>query len=74
MKKFDKTSGATGKSYGKVGKDRTMDDIEQRRRDRWNFPFIAGMWFQDLFNYDFRRTEQHHSLRHAGRRDQLRRL
>ncbi|MGA3012211.1 MAG: radical SAM protein, partial [Terracidiphilus sp.] len=20
--------------------------------------FIAGMWFQDLFNYDFRRTEQ----------------
>src|SRR5882724_6545142 len=58
MKKFDKTFGATGKSYGKVGKDRTMDDIEQRRRDRWNFLFIAGMWFQDLFNYDFRRTEQ----------------
>jgi hypothetical protein len=26
--------------------------------DRWNFLFIAGMWFQDLFNYDFRRTEQ----------------
>ena len=35
-----------------------MEDIEQRRRDRWNFLFIAGMWFQDLFNYDFRRTEQ----------------
>jgi 7,8-dihydro-6-hydroxymethylpterin dimethyltransferase len=58
MAKFDKTFGATGKNYGKVGKDRTMDDIEQRRRDRWNFLFIAGMWFQDLFNYDFRRTEQ----------------
>ena len=29
-----------------------------RRRDRWNFLFIAGMWFQDLFNYDFRRTER----------------
>ena len=41
-----------------MGKDRTFDDIEQRRRDRWNFLFIAGMWFQDLFNYDFRRTEQ----------------
>jgi 7,8-dihydro-6-hydroxymethylpterin dimethyltransferase len=27
-------------------------------QDRWNFLFIAGMWFQDLFNYDFRRTEQ----------------
>jgi 7,8-dihydro-6-hydroxymethylpterin dimethyltransferase len=58
LKKFDKTFGATGKSYGKVGKDRTFEDIEQRRRDRWNFLFIAGMWFQDLFNYDFRRTEQ----------------
>jgi 7,8-dihydro-6-hydroxymethylpterin dimethyltransferase len=58
MQKFDKTFGATGKNYGKVGKDRTMDDIEKRRRDRWNFLFIAGMWFQDLFNYDFRRTEQ----------------
>ncbi len=33
------------------------DDIEKRRSDRWNFLFIAGMWFQDLFNYDFRRTE-----------------
>jgi uncharacterized radical SAM superfamily Fe-S cluster-containing enzyme len=58
MKKLDKTFGATGKNYGKVGKDRTMSDIEKRRRDRWNFLFIAGMWFQDLFNYDFRRTEQ----------------
>ncbi|MBI3696154.1 MAG: radical SAM protein, partial [Acidobacteria bacterium] len=58
LKKFDKTFGATGKSYGKVSVDRTMADIEQRRADRWNFFFIAGMWFQDLFNYDFRRTEQ----------------
>jgi len=23
----------------------------------WRFLFVAGMWFQDLFNYDFRRTE-----------------
>src|SRR5215470_4566578 len=57
MKKFDKTFGATGKDYGKVSGDRTMADIERRRSDRWNFLFIAGMWFQDLFNYDFRRTE-----------------
>ena len=57
LKKFDKTFGATGKSYGKVTGDRTMTDIEKRRADRWNFLFIAGMWFQDLFNYDFRRTE-----------------
>jgi hypothetical protein len=58
MRKFDKTFGATGKSYGNVSKTRTMADIQQRRNDRWNFLFIAGMWFQDLFNYDFRRTEQ----------------
>ena len=58
LKKFDKTFGATGRNYGKVNGDRTMEDIEKRRGDRWNFLFIAGMWFQDLFNYDFRRTEQ----------------
>jgi uncharacterized radical SAM superfamily Fe-S cluster-containing enzyme len=58
MKKFDKTFGASGKNYGKVTADRTKADIELRRADRWNFLFIAGMWFQDLFNYDFRRTER----------------
>src|SRR6185436_6650995 len=58
LQKFDKCFGATGRNYGKVTGDRTIDDIEKRRRDRWNFLFIAGMWFQDLFNYDFRRTEQ----------------
>jgi uncharacterized radical SAM superfamily Fe-S cluster-containing enzyme len=58
MRKFDKTFGATGKNYGKVDKTRTLQDIEVRRQDRWNFLFIAGMWFQDLFNYDFRRTER----------------
>ena len=58
MKKFDKTFGATNKDYGKVSGDRTRADIDKRRADRWNFLFIAGMWFQDLFNYDFRRTER----------------
>jgi hypothetical protein len=58
LKKFDKCFGATGKNYGKVTGDRTVKDIEMRRQDRWNFLFVAGMWFQDLFNYDFRRTEQ----------------
>jgi hypothetical protein len=48
LKKFDKSFALTGKSYG-VGVD--------RRKDPWNFLFVAGMWFQDLFNYDFRRTE-----------------
>src|SRR6204780_1262266 len=58
LTKFDKCFGATGRNYGSVKADRTMADIEKRRADRWNFLFIAGMWFQDLFNYDFRRTEQ----------------
>src|SRR5438552_1759798 len=57
FKKFDKSFGLTGKDYGKVSGDRSKDDIARRRSDRWNFLFIAGMWFQDLFNYDFRRTE-----------------
>ena len=58
LKKMDKTFNATGKNYGSVKGDRTLEDIKKRRQDRWNFLFIAGMWFQDLFNYDFRRTEQ----------------
>jgi 7,8-dihydro-6-hydroxymethylpterin dimethyltransferase len=61
LKKFDKTFGATKKAdkkYGEVSGARTIDDIKKRRNDRWNFLFIAGMWFQDLYNYDFRRTEQ----------------
>ena len=61
LRKFDKTFGATKSAekgkYGRVEGDRTAADIEKRRGDRWNFLFIAGMWFQDLFNYDFRRTE-----------------
>ncbi len=48
LKKFDKSFGLSGKDYG-TGKE--------RREDPWNFLFVAGMWFQDLFNYDFRRTE-----------------
>jgi tetraether lipid synthase len=61
LRKFDKTFGATKKTdekYGSVKGERTIEDIKKRRQDRWNFLFIAGMWFQDLYNYDFRRTEQ----------------
>src|SRR5579884_3641789 len=58
LKKLDKSLGATGYNYGDVSGNRTMKDIFERRKDRWNLLFVAGMWFQDLFNYDFRRTEQ----------------
>ena len=56
--KFDKCFGMSNKKYGKVTGDRTMDDINKRRADRWNFLVVAGMWVQELFNYDFRSTEQ----------------
>ena len=59
--KFDKTWALTkdaDKKYGKTNPERTYEDAMKRRdSDPWNFLFIAGMWFQDLFNYDFRRTE-----------------
>ena len=62
LKKFDKSFALTGeararKKYGASDPDRTIEDAMKRRSDPWNFLFIAGMWFQDLFNYDFRRTE-----------------
>jgi len=62
LKKFDKSFALTGdeqskKKYGNSGPERTYEDTLKRRSDPWNFLFIAGMWFQDLFNYDFRRTE-----------------
>jgi len=31
--------------------------LTRQRRHEWRVLLVAGMWFQDLFNYDFRRTE-----------------
>jgi len=31
--------------------------LAEKGRYDWRVMLIAGMWFQDLFNYDFRRTE-----------------
>ncbi|MCK6683089.1 MAG: radical SAM protein, partial [Thermoanaerobaculia bacterium] len=39
--------GHTGKAMG----------IAKAGRHEWRVLLVAGMWFQDLFNYDFRRTE-----------------
>ena len=57
LKKFDKSWGLSGKNYGDVSGKRTKEVTMKRREDPWNLLFVAGMWFQDLFNYDFRRTE-----------------
>jgi len=62
IKKFDKSFALSGEKktrekYGASDPNRTLEDSLKRRSDPWNLLFIAGMWFQDLFNYDFRRTE-----------------
>jgi uncharacterized radical SAM superfamily Fe-S cluster-containing enzyme len=31
--------------------------VSHSKRFRWGMLTLAGMWFQDLYNYDFRRTE-----------------
>jgi 7,8-dihydro-6-hydroxymethylpterin dimethyltransferase len=49
VKQFLSQIGARGGAVGASEGDAA--DFE------WRFLFVAGMWFQDLFNYDFRRTE-----------------
>jgi uncharacterized radical SAM superfamily Fe-S cluster-containing enzyme len=51
VRKFDKQSG--GALGGTLG---TPAD-GNRKNDEWLLLFVAGMWFQDLWTYDFRRTE-----------------
>jgi hypothetical protein len=49
VKQFLSQTGARGKRVGEFESD--ASEFE------WRVLFVAGMWFQDLFNYDFRRTE-----------------
>jgi hypothetical protein len=49
--KFDKQSG------GQLGGRLSEAESQNRKSDEWLMMFIAGMWFQDLWTYDFRRTE-----------------
>jgi uncharacterized radical SAM superfamily Fe-S cluster-containing enzyme len=51
LRKYDKQSG--GQLGGKLG---ARDNVD-RKQDEWLLLFVAGMWFQDLWTYDFRRTE-----------------
>jgi tetraether lipid synthase len=51
LKKFDKQSG------GALGGSLGAKDNGNRKQDEWLVLFVAGMWFQDLWTYDFRRTE-----------------
>jgi uncharacterized radical SAM superfamily Fe-S cluster-containing enzyme len=49
VKQFLSQTGARGKAIGEHESD--------AGEFRWRVLFVAGMWFQDLYNYDFRRTE-----------------
>jgi uncharacterized radical SAM superfamily Fe-S cluster-containing enzyme len=49
VRQFVSQIGAKGKAVGESEGDAAEFE--------WRFLFVAGMWFQDLFNYDFRRTE-----------------
>jgi uncharacterized radical SAM superfamily Fe-S cluster-containing enzyme len=49
VKQFLSQTGNRGKKVGEFESD--------AREFEWRLLFVAGMWFQDLFNYDFRRTE-----------------
>jgi uncharacterized radical SAM superfamily Fe-S cluster-containing enzyme len=51
LHKFDKQSG------GQLGGRLAARDEGNRKQDEWLLLFVAGMWFQDLWTYDFRRTE-----------------
>jgi hypothetical protein len=49
LRQFISQTGARGNRIGSHAGD--AEEFE------WRVLFVAGMWFQDLFNYDFRRTE-----------------
>jgi uncharacterized radical SAM superfamily Fe-S cluster-containing enzyme len=51
LKKYDKQSG------GHLGGQLGACEDGNRKKDEWLLMFVAGMWFQDLWTYDFRRTE-----------------
>jgi uncharacterized radical SAM superfamily Fe-S cluster-containing enzyme len=49
LRQFLSQTGSRGNEIGAYEADASQFE--------WRILFVAGMWFQDLFNYDFRRTE-----------------
>jgi uncharacterized radical SAM superfamily Fe-S cluster-containing enzyme len=49
FRQFLSQTGARGRQVGEHAAD--------AKEFAWRVLFVAGMWFQDLYNYDFRRTE-----------------
>jgi uncharacterized radical SAM superfamily Fe-S cluster-containing enzyme len=67
LKRFDPAKAPPGFTFRKLlkqflsqtgGRGTTIGESEGDASEfEWRALFVAGMWFQDLFNYDFRRTE-----------------
>ncbi len=67
MKSYDARHAPRGYSFAKLVKQflsqtgnrgAKVGEYESDAAEfEWRLLFVAGMWFQDLFNYDFRRTE-----------------
>src|SRR6187402_2461171 len=67
LKRFRPEKAPAGYSFGELLRqfksqigakgDRVGASEGDAKEFEWRFLFVAGMWFQDLFNYDFRRTE-----------------
>ena len=71
LKKFDKNYHVTGKDYGKVGPDRTVDDVMKRRtHGSLELPVHRGHVVPGSVQLRLPADRAvHYSLRHAGRRD-----
>ena len=75
LKKFDKNFNATGKNYGKVGPDRTIDDVDEAAAGPVELPVHRGHVVPGSVQLRFPADGAvHYSLRDAGRRDQLLRV
>ena len=75
LKKFDKTFGATGHNYGKVGADRTQSDIASAPRGSLELPVHRGHVVPGSVQLRLPPDRAlHHPVRDAGRGDLLLRL
>ena len=48
---------STSRAAARSAAGSARQDNGNRKGDEWLMLFVAGMWFQDLWTYDFRRTE-----------------
>ena len=75
MKKLDKTFGATGKNYGKVGSDRTMAGYREAPSGSLEFPADCGHVVPGFVQLRFPpHRAVHHPVRHARRRNLILRV